>query len=283
MSNTKKKKMTAKKRRQIQLGVLAAEVVLLIGLVIGVVVLLMNQDSISSVITKPHKTKEETESQEESKKNHALILENDKKIENPTLADVEEYWLDSCFFGDSIMYGFGSYLNYAQKGALANPTVVALVGYDLEMALSPLNKSSHPVYNGEKHTIFEVASAEQPKNIVLSFGINDLGKYGPEQFVENYSTVITMLQAICPDARIFVVSTTWVYAGRESGNRNNTNIAKMNELMEEYCRENGCGFIDVASYLLDTDTNSLFSGYTTDFFVHINNKAYDTWLALFRR
>lgn len=268
-------------RRRIQAIILGAEVVCLAVLCVMLAVVVLKGDKRASA-GKGGASVTESDEESSGSKHNIHIGSGKKTIKNPTPEDVDEYWSDSCFFGDSIMYGYGTFLNYTEKGALGSPTVTALVGYDLDMALESVTSASHPIYQNEKHTIFEVAQIEQPERIVLSFGINDLGKYGPDKFVENYNTVITMLKAICPDAEIYVVSTTWVFQGREGGNRTNENIRRMNSMMQDYCEENDCGYIDVASYLSDTD-GSLYSGYTQDFYVHINNAAYETWLSVFRR
>ena len=271
------------KRRRIRTIILAVEVCCLALLSVLIVAVVIRGGKQSEETTR---TESSDLTQEESSKSsqnyHANSSKKNTKIENPTEEDVEAYWENSAFFGDSIMKGFGAFLGSEAKGELGSPTVTALVGYDLDNALKPVTAADHPIYNGEKHTIFEVLPMENPEKVVLSFGINDLGKNSVAQIVTNYDTAIQKIREICPDADIYVVSCTYVYSGRESGNRTNANIRNLNSLMQEYCEASDVGFIDVASYMA-ADDGSLYSGYTADFYVHLNNNAYRTWLQVFRR
>ena len=180
------------------------------------------------------------------------------------------------------MKGFGNYLSLQEEGTLGDPLVDAMVNYSLVDALKGENEVEHPLYHDEMHTIFYAAKKEQPEKIVLFFGINDLGMCNVSQILTNYDTTIQKLEKICPDAEIYVASTTPVYKGREGGNRTNANIQTLNRKMEEYCEENGYGFLDLYREMSDED-GSLYSGYTVDFYVHLNSKAYASWLQLFRQ
>ncbi|RZT01241.1 GDSL-type esterase/lipase family protein [Cuneatibacter caecimuris] len=200
----------------------------------------------------------------------------------PTAEEVEQFWSDTAFVGDSIIAGFGLYLRGSGQQMLGNPTIIALTGYSLNDALLPAGRVSHPIYQGQEHTIFEALALRQPSRIVLSFGINDLGMNSVAQIVSNYDTTIKRIRQICPDAEIYVVSCTYVFKGREGGNRTNANIRELNRRMEQYGEENQVGFINLAPYLAD-ENGCLYSGYTTDFYVHQNDNAYRTWVQVLRR
>ena len=271
----KKKQNRRKLMRILMIVEIAVVAVLCIVLIL---VLLKGKEKDPGIIRR--ETETESESETDSEKN--FHVKKDKYIENPTEKEVESYWENSLFFGDSIMKAFGNYLSLQEEGTLGDPLVDAMVNYSLVDALKGENEVEHPLYHDEMHTIFYAAEKEQPEKIVLFFGINDLGMCNVSQILTNYDTTIQKLEKICPKAEIYVASTTPVYKGRESGNRTNANIQTLNSKMEEYCEENGYGFLNLYWEMADED-GSLYSGYTADFYVHLNSKAYATWLQMFRQ
>ena len=266
-------------RRKLMRILLICEIVVVAVLCITLILVLLKGPQDEHGIIR-RETETESESETDNEKNYHVKKE--KYIENPTEKEVESYWENSLFFGDSIMKGFGNYLSLQEEGTLGDPLVDAMVNYSLVDALKGENEVEHPLYHDEMHTIFYAAEKEQPEKIVLFFGINDLGMCNVSQILTNYDTTIQKLEKICPDAEIYVASTTPVYKGREGGNRTNANIQTLNSKMEEYCEENGYGFLDLYTEMSDED-GSLYSGYTADFYVHLNSKAYVSWLQLFRQ
>lgn len=208
---------------------------------------------------------------------------SDGFIEEPTAEEVEAFYENTVFIGDSVVVGFGNYLKALQTDCLSNPEVVASVGYSLEEALLPDGECSrHPVYEGEQMTIFEATSRIQPEKVVLSFGLNDLNMNTVPEIVENYGTVAERLREIDPDIQIYVISCSWVFEGRESQTLNNENIRELNSQVSAFCSENQIGYINMAPYLAD-ENGCLYSGYTSDFYIHQNAYAYQTWVQLLRR
>lgn len=266
-------------RRKLMRILLIGEIVVVATLCITLILVLLKGHQDEHGIIR-RETETESESETDSEKNYHV--KKDKYIENPTEKEVESYWKNSLFFGDSIMKGFGNYLSLQEEGTLGDPLVDAMVNYSLVDALKGENEVEHPLYHDEMHTIFYAAEKEKPEKIVLFFGINDLGMCNVSQILTNYDTTIQKLEKICPKAEIYVASTTPVYKGREGGNRTNANIQTLNSKMEEYCEENGYGFLDLYTEMSDED-GSLYSGYTADFYVHLNSKAYASWLQLFRQ
>lgn len=297
-SSKNKKKGRGRRRKHIQIVIIVMELVLILGLAGGLWWLVKagsGEDPQSAIqyIFRHNSTDEASRASgswvvnpgdpEHDPDDYESREQRSGLIDNPTPEMCDQYWQNSCFFGDSIVLGYKIYLEAHHKGegAMGNPTFGALIGYDLGSAMHA-GGNNHPLYLGIPTTIFDIAAQEKPDKIILSFGINDLGMGNTEYVYENYQTAISLLKTICPDAQIYVVSCTNIYAGRDQGNRNNESVRQLNQLMSDYCDANGYGFIDVASYLVDGD-GSLYSGYTADFFVHLNNNAYDTWLSVFRR
>ncbi|RZT01996.1 GDSL-type esterase/lipase family protein [Cuneatibacter caecimuris] len=201
----------------------------------------------------------------------------------PTAEEVEEFYDNTLFIGDSIIVGFGRYLEALNSDCLSGPEVVASVGYSLQEALLPLEDCKrHPEYNGTQMTIFDAVSLIRPEKIVLSFGLNDLNMNTVPQIVENYGKVIERLRQINPEVQIYIISCSWVFRGRESATLNNNNVKELNRQVSEFCAKNKVGFINMAPYLSD-ESGYLYSGYTSDFYIHQNANAYQTWVQLLRR
>lgn len=116
-----------------------------------------------------------------------------------------------CFMGDSITGGLSYY------GLLREEQVISRLGMTLKKAA------------GELDWVRE----NQPENIFLLFGSNDLGpNVTNESFITDYRAMIAALRAAAPKARIYAQSVMPVTA-REAGNRPHLSASRMDELNRE--------------------------------------------------
>ncbi|MDR1605252.1 MAG: GDSL-type esterase/lipase family protein [Gracilibacteraceae bacterium] len=113
-----------------------------------------------------------------------------------------------CFIGDSITGGLSYY------GLLREEQVISHLGFTL----------------GKAATELDWVRENQPENIYLLFGANDLGpNVSDETFVENYRALITALHAAAPQARIFAQSVMPVTT-REAKSRPYLSAGRLDEL-----------------------------------------------------
>ena len=62
----------------------------------------------------------------------------------------------------------------------------------------------------------------------------------------------------------------------DAGGLNNKTIQKANILLQNACIANGWGFINISEHLMGND-NSIRPEYSSDNYVHENNRAYNIW------
>ncbi|MDR1069643.1 MAG: GDSL-type esterase/lipase family protein [Gracilibacteraceae bacterium] len=116
-----------------------------------------------------------------------------------------------CFMGDSITSGLSYY------GLLKEEQVISHLGFTLKKAA------------GELDWVRE----NQPENVFLLFGSNDLGPYVTnESFISDYRAMIAALRDAAPEARIFAQSVIPVTA-KEAVSRPYLSASRMDELNRE--------------------------------------------------
>ena len=192
--------------------------------------------------------------------------------------EINQYFSDSVFIGDSVMYGFQLYCMRQPAGYLGGPDFLVAESFSARWAMLPVtNKSVHPKYQGVKRSIWESIGLIKPKRVFFFFGLNDLGS-GVDIAYNNYMKVINKMKADYPDIEINFVSTTPMYKGSEKRGLNNKNINALNARLMEYCEKNNTYFFDVASYLKDGD-GCLAKQFCSDRYVHQTGAAYKVWEA----
>lgn len=110
------------------------------------------------------------------------LTEEEKKAE----AEVDAYFDNAVFVGDSIMLGFRNYAMKRQDTFPGRPQFLAAGSFSVNNALWPVDdKSVHPVYRGEQHQIWESIAMMGSKRVFLMLGMNDLNINGVEGTCKN--------------------------------------------------------------------------------------------------
>lgn len=206
-----------------------------------------------------------------------------KPVKGETLGisntEINQYYSESVFIGDSVMYGFQLYAMRQPSGFLGNPDFLVAESFSARWAMLPVtNKSVHPKYQGVKRSIFDSLKIIKPKRVFFFFGLNDLGS-GVDLAYNNYMKVINKMKSDFPNIEINFVSTTPMYKGSEKRNLNNKNINALNDRLKKYCEtHSNAYFFDIASYLKDGD-GCLAKQFCSDRYVHQTNTAYKVWEA----
>ena len=140
--------------------------------------------------------------------------------------DIWSYFTDYVMFGDSRAVGFSYY------GFLSESRVIADSGWtirDLEANIGDI-------------------VAMNPSSVYLSFGLNDVGLgfwSTPEEYAEEFRTVLASIQEKLPNASIYVNSilpTTDAAASEHDDAWKS--IPEYNVALADVCRTSGCVFID---------------------------------------
>ena len=125
-----------------------------------------------------------------------------------------------------------------------------------------------------------VASA-RPGNIVLSYGMNDMGMYAydPENYwedgdayVEAYDSYIKMIKEVSPDTNIYINSIIPVMDRALESQPRWAAVDEWNAALKKYCEENDVGYIDADFIAYD------YGDYFDDDGVHFYNQMIlDEW------
>lgn len=196
--------------------------------------------------------------------------------------EIDNYFNDTVFVGDSIMLGFRNYCMKQKDSFLNNIQFLAAGSFSVTNALWDVTeKSVHPVYKGQKRQIWESISMMNAKKVFLFFGMNDLNISGLEGTCEKYKELINRIEEKSPDVEIHIISMTYTLKGAGKGKLKNNTIREFNELLKAMASENGWGFMDMATPLSD-ENGDLAAAYCSDGFVHQSRAAYDVWTTVIR-
>lgn len=196
--------------------------------------------------------------------------------------NVDDFFQNSVFIGDSVMMGFRNYVMGQEPGFLSSPEFLVSGSFSVRMALTDISSTTiHPIYQGEQRYIWDSISMMGAKKAFLFFGLNDIGMEGVDGAYTNYIKVIEKIKEQVPETELYVISTTNMLASSERKSLNNENIRLLNQKMEEYCYGADVGYIDIASFLVD-ETGGLKEEFCSDNYVHQTQSAYEIWIKVLR-
>ena len=196
--------------------------------------------------------------------------------------EIDAYFADSVFVGDSIMLGFRNYCMKQKDSFLNNIQFLAAGSFSVSNSLWDVtSKSVHPVYQGKKRHVWESISMMGCKRVFLFFGMNDLNISGLEGTCEKYKQLISNIKEKSPDAEIHIISMTYTLKDAGKGKLKNDTIRDFNLLLQDMAKENGWGFMDMATPLAD-ENGDLATKYCSDGYVHQSRAAYDVWSTVIR-
>lgn len=159
----------------------------------------------------------------------------------PASVKDDKYFDTALLIGDSRTEGLGLYCG------LANLDIVASKGITIDNVMEEAIATNSA---GEACTIEEFLNEKKYDNIYISFGLNELGWYYYEVFIEDYQKMISTIRQCQPDATIYVENILPVSAALSAQDEiyNNPNVDKLNNLTKEMCQGyEDVIYLDVAS------------------------------------
>ena len=197
-------------------------------------------------------------------------------IINSGFLPTDGFFKDSVFIGDSVMLGFSNYINRHPSDYLDGAKVYGIGSYSLIHATNP-NSALHPMYRGTRMTPENLLAQYNAKKVFLFFGINDVCTgYGLDGACNNYRTLINNIKRVNPNIQIYVISATYTLKGSRSYENFHARLHSLNNYMRDYCAANGYQYIDIATYLSDSN-GDLKPEYCSDGFLHETWSAYEIW------
>lgn len=190
----------------------------------------------------------------------------------------KDYFSNTVFVGDSIMLGFRNYCSKQFDSEFSKIKFLCAGSYSVNNALKPVTDTAlHPMYKGQKVSVWDGINKMQAKHVYIMFGTNDLAITGVDGTISNYVTLIDNIKRQNPDVDINIISMTYTVEGYAGKKLNNDNIRLFNQKLNELCQLNGYNYVDIAS-VLDDGNGNLKAGYCSDGFVHLNMSCYQqTW------
>ncbi len=188
---------------------------------------------------------------------------------------VTDYFADAAFIGNSVTAGFPMYFSANGRGLLGDVQVYARVSYSF---LSDQNSLSGYMlqYNDVEMQAASLISMAGVQKVFICMGTNDLVGTEASVVFDRYVNYINGIIAANPGIRVFVVSTTPRCDSDQTPSLSNEKIDELNSMMAEYCAQSGLDYIDINT-ALKNNTDALYSGYSSDGYVHMNNTGYGVW------
>lgn len=206
-----------------------------------------------------------------------------------TSGEFDSMFNDSLFVGHSVMVHFKMYVGGwrdADSGVLGSALFACTSSFSFFNNLNQTPEQADnvlPRYRGSAYRIEDLPAATGAKKIYLGLmGLNDLGMVGDAESCaglvagEVFQT-IENIKAKNPEVEIAVLASTYLVRGKSFRNLNNRNMSRLNNLVLEYCNQNGIDFIDVATPLTDGD-GYLADVYCSDAYCHLKQNAYVVWM-----
>lgn len=200
----------------------------------------------------------------------------------PSDFDAEQFFAESAFIGDSVTLALRNYC-LSNKQALHGATILCAGSYAVRHALAePGGKLEgwdvvSITYQGEKMRPEDALAACGAKRVFIMLGLNDIALEGIDKTISNWGKLIKNIRAKCPDIEIYIQSGTPIQLGGEKGSLNNTNMDKYNGKLEQFCADNGCYFVNVASALKNAE-GGLREDYCSDDYCHLTDSGVQAWI-----
>ena len=191
-------------------------------------------------------------------------------------SEIDTLFGASVFVGSSLGSGQLYYFNAQEEGFLGDPTFLVLDSYGIFNDEGINGPEYQLSYNGVAAPVRELIGQTGASNVFINVGTNDM--YGDADYVsEAYIKYIEGIVTENPECTIYIESITPVYLGSESGYLNNDTVDAINKTLEEYCdTQPDMYYIDVST-ALKNENGGLDEKYTSDYYVHLNNDAYEVW------
>lgn len=192
-----------------------------------------------------------------------------------TDAELNAWFSDAGFVGNSIGVGLASYIKRQGDGYLGNPKLMVKGSYSFlnDGKSNPKYRIDYAGFNGPAR---EVVAKSGVKKVFINMGTNDLWE-APSKAYQRYVDYIQGIQKSSPGILVFIEATTGVAPGHENRGLSNKNVNELNSLIKNYCAgQKNVYYIDINSPMMEN--GALKTSLSSDKDVHLTNSAYKIWM-----
>lgn len=214
-----------------------------------------------------------------------MVLDENAGERDPMYLPPNVELVDDAFFDDAVFVSdsqgliFYNCVKYA--GVLEGAVHLCRNSYSIDSAAGDKMLLS---WRGQNYVIEDAIAETGANRVFFMLGINDVGHYSVDtmdQLMEKWQNVIDRIHTKTPHVEICIQSLIPVWTGGETKDVNNEVVRAYNQALKDLAKENGCVFIDVAAYFVDS-TGGLADPYTNDKYVHTNAAGVDTWVKVLK-
>lgn len=167
-----------------------------------------------------------------------------------------EWFDDAVFVGDSVTLKLDYYCEeHPEALSKAAFYCAGSLGYTNALWAIDDPEAVHPYYEGEVHLVEDCAAVTGKHNVFIMLGMNDIGLYGTQGAMDSCKKVVAAILEKSPDAKIYLQTVTPMIEKAQMETFNNTLVKEFDNMLKEYCEQNGYKFLDVYSALADDKGN----------------------------
>lgn len=211
-----------------------------------------------------------------------MINQQDRDYHGYSPEELDAYFNGAVFSGDSVFNGLKIYTQNNEdifNGVIFNTGAC----YGFHNCLSPVSSSSmHPLYQGQKRTLWEMVSITGTDKIFIGFGLNDFGCTTRSSVIKCLDRIKANLYAANPNVEIILLSSGYFtkkgssYNPSKNDYRTNNRQREYNQLVLDYCNANGWDYIDVTNCFSD-QYGDLDASRSLDNYCHPKIGEYTVW------
>lgn len=199
-----------------------------------------------------------------------------------TAEELDDYFDDALFVGDSVANGLKLYTTMYEK-IFQGMVFHTGACYGYHNCLSAVTSSSmHPLYQGQKRNIWEMVALTNPNKVFIGFGLNDFGCTTTGSVKKCLDKIVANIRAVKPDVEIIILSSGYFTKDGESYKPNLNDYRTCfrqrdyNQFVLEYCNALGLDYIDVSNCFAD-EYGYLPKDSSLDNYCHPQIKLYTAW------
>lgn len=196
-------------------------------------------------------------------------INKDTPLESLDEATLKKFYENAVFIGDSRVEGLFLYTDLCEYS-----TFYSKVGLNVSKAL----EDPYVKLDNKEVTLLEAMKTKKFDKVFIMLGFNELGWPNYDVFLDKYSTLISEIKKIQPDAKIYLQSILHVTESHSAKEdyENNPRVNLYNKNIKKLADNKTVFYINL-NPCFDNQNKALKEDSTTDG-IHLKPSYYDTWM-----